>query len=106
MHRIKKTGMSKEELITIFAILGSLLTGLVIGYIIKGRQVPGIGRILTVLVWVLLFGLGIKVGTDEEVVDKLPIIGMEALFITIGAITGSVFFAWVLWRFLNKRNQN
>lgn len=98
--------MSKEELITIFAIIGSLTTGLIVGYIIKGKELPGIGKILTVLVWILLFGLGIKVGTDEEVVDKLPIIGMEALIITIGAVIGSLFFGWVLWRFLSKGNQN
>lgn len=89
----------------ILAIIGSLISGLVVGYIVKGRDMNKIGKIITILIWTLLFCLGVKVGTDETVVAKLPIIGMEAMLITVGAISGSIFFSWVLWRLLSKRNK-
>lgn len=97
--------MSKGEIMIILAILGSLVLGLVIGFFIRGKNLNNIGKIITILIWILLFGLGVKVGSDESVVAKLPTIGLEALIITIGAICGSVLFSWVLMRLLNKRNQ-
>ena len=89
----------------ILAILGSLVSGLIVGYLVRGKNLNKIGKIITILIWILLFCLGVKVGTDETVVAKLPIIGMEALLITIAAVAGSIFFSWVLWRLLIKRNQ-
>lgn len=96
--------MSAKEVLVILSILGSLSFGLVIGYFIRGRNITKIGRVITVLIWTLLFCLGVKVGTDEKVVAELPKIGLEALTITIGAVIGSVFFAWLLWKLVTKRN--
>ncbi|WP_018108326.1 LysO family transporter [Bacteroides propionicifaciens] len=98
--------MSKGEIMIILAILGSLVFGLVVGTLVRGRNLNKIGKIITVLIWILLFCLGVKVGTDEAVVAKLPTIGLEALLITIGAVVGSIFFSWMLWHLLSKRNQN
>lgn len=98
--------MSKSEILIILSILGSLVVGLVIGFFIRGRNISKIGRIITVLIWTLLFCLGVKVGTDDKVVAELPKIGLEALMITSGAVLGSIFFAWILWRLVIKRNQN
>ncbi len=98
--------MSKGEVLIILAILGSLSFGLIVGYFIRGKNISSVGKIITVLIWVLLFCLGVKVGTDEKVVAELPKIGLEALAITLGAVIGSMFFAWLLWRIVIKRNQN
>lgn len=96
--------MSKGEVLIILAILGSLSLGLLVGYFIRGKNISLVGRVITVLIWTLLFCLGVKVGTDEKVVAELPNIGFEALMITLGAVSGSLFFAWLLWRFVTKRN--
>ncbi len=96
--------MSIGEVLMILAILGSLSFGLIVGFFVRGKNLSKIGKIITVLIWVLLFCLGVKLGADEEVVAQLPTMGLEALAITLGAVTGSVFFAWLLWRLVTKRN--
>ncbi len=101
-----KLAMSKDELMVILSILGSLSAGLGIGFFLRGKNLTKLGKLITILIWVLLFCLGVKVGVDDTVVDKLPIIGMEALLITIGAIAGSIFFAWGLWRLLDRSNKS
>lgn len=98
--------MSTGEIMIILAILGSLVFGLIVGYFVRGKNLNKIGKTITILIWILLFGLGVKVGSDAEVVAKLPVIGLEALLITIGAIVGSILFSWGLSHLLNKRNQH
>ena len=97
--------MSKDELMIILSILGSLTAGLTVGFFLRGKDISRIGKVITILIWILLFCLGVKVGIDDKVVEKLPIIGMEALLITVGAIGGSIFFAWGLWRLLIRRKK-
>lgn len=58
---------------------------------------------ITVLIWVLLFILGIEVGGNEQIIKGLHTIGLEAVILTIGGTLGSVIAAWTLWRALYKR---
>ena len=62
-----------------------------------------IHKVITVLIWVLLFILGIEVGGNEQIIKGLHTIGLEAVILTIGGTLGSVIAAWALWRALYKR---
>ena len=46
----------------------------------------------------LLFLLGISVGINEKIINNLDSIGIKALWITLGAITGSVLVSWMLYK--------
>ena len=59
--------------------------------------------IITLLIWLLLFILGIEVGSNEEIIRGLHTIGYEAVVLTLGGTLGSVIAAWALWRALYKR---
>ena len=65
-----------------FTIIGLMLTGMLLGYLLRKRNLSKIHKVITVLIWVLLFILGI---------------------LTIGGTLGSVIAAWALWRALYKR---
>ena len=43
------------------------------------------GRIVTWLIWLLLFLLGIEVGSNEMIVRSLPTLGVEALLLSSAA---------------------
>ena len=61
------------------------------------------GRIVTWLIWLLLFLLGIEVGSNEMIVRSLPTLGVEALLLSSAATLGCCVLAWMLWRF-SKNN--
>ena len=56
------------------------------------------GRIVTWLIWLLLFLLGIEVGSNEMIVRSLPTLGVEALLLSSAPTLGCCVLAWALWR--------
>ena len=61
------------------------------------------GRIVTWLIWLLLFLLGIEVGSNEMIVRSLPTLGVEALLLSSAATLSCCVLAWILWR-VSKNN--
>lgn len=86
-----------------FIIIGLMLTGMLLGYLLRNRNLKKIHQIITLLIWLLLFILGIEVGSNEQIIKGLHTIGLEAVILTLGGTLGSVIAAWALWRALYKR---
>ena len=86
-----------------FIIIGIMLTGMLVGYLLRNKRLLWIHKIITLLIWTLLFLLGIDVGGNEQIINGLHTIGLEAVILTIGGTLGSVIAAWALWRALYKR---
>jgi len=63
-------------------------------------------RLITWAIYLLLFLLGISVGLNKTIVQNLDKIGFQALIITIGAISGSVFVSWILYRIFFSKQSN
>lgn len=85
-----------------FTIIGIMLFGILIGYLLRKIRLPWLNRGVMLLIWLLLFLLGIEVGGNEAIISGLFTIGVEAFAITIAAIVGSVGAAWALWVFVSK----
>ena len=77
-----------------FIIIGIMLTGMLIGYLLRSKRLTWIHKIITFLIWTLLFLLGIDVGGNETIIKGLPTLGLEAVIITLAAVTGSTLCAW------------
>ena len=88
-----------------FIIIGIMLTGMLIGYLLRSKRLTWIHKIITLLIWVRLFLLGIDVGGNEAIVKGLHTLGIEAAIITLAAVTGSILCAWGLWYLLYIRNK-
>ena len=86
-----------------FTIIGLMLTGMLLGYLLRKRDLKKIHQIITLLIWLLLFILGIEVGSNEQIIKGLHTIGLEAEILTLGGTLGSVIAAWAHWRALYKR---
>ena len=83
-------------------IVAIMLCGIGLGYLLRGRNTAAISKIITVLIWVLLFLLGIEVGTNPKIIGGLRNLGVEALVLTIGGSVGSVLASWWLWNHVSK----
>ncbi len=87
-------------------VIGSMFAGIALGILLRKRRLPWISTAITLFIWVLLFLLGVNTGVNKTVVSQLTTIGWDTLIITFGAISGSLFFAWLLWVFvINKQER-
>lgn len=88
-----------------FTVIGLMLCGILVGYLARKHELSGIGRLITSLIWILLFLLGVEVGSNQKIIEGLATLGIEALTITFAAVLGSCLAAWALWYFLYKRKE-
>lgn len=54
-----------------FTIIGIMLTGMLLGYLLRSKRLTWIHKVITLLIWLLLFLLGIDVGGNEAIVKGL-----------------------------------
>ena len=83
-----------------------MLCGIGTGYLLRNQKMSFIGRIITALIWVLLFLLGIEVGSNPSIVNGLQTLGLEAIVLTLGGSIGSAIFAWALWRYVTAEQKD
>lgn len=79
-------------------IIGVMALGIMAGYLLRKKRLGNLDGTTTVLIWLLLFLLGVQAGSDERIVRWLASLGAEALIISIGGVIGSSLFAMLLWR--------
>ena len=72
--------------------------GILCGYLLRKKQVAHVHQVTTLLIWVLLFLLGLNIGSNEQIIHSIGSLGIEALLITVFATLGSLIGAWLLWR--------
>ena len=72
-----------------------MLCGIGAGYLLRNRKMSFIGRVITALIWVLLFLLGIEVGANPRIVNGLQTLGLEAIVLTIAGSLGSAVQLYV-----------
>lgn len=80
-------------------IVSIMLFGVCCGYMLRRRRLHLVPRLITVMIWVLLFLLGLEVGANRRIVTHLTTLGLEALLITSASLAGSLLLAWALWHF-------
>lgn len=87
-------------MLVIFAVI---IGGIATGRLLIGRRLAFVPRLITVIIWALLFLLGVEVGSDPAVVGSLATLGGAALAIFALSVAGSIFAAWLLWRRIRGR---
>ena len=87
-------------MLVIFAVI---IGGIATGRLLIGRRLAFVPRLITVIIWALLFLLGVEVGSNPAVVGSLATLGGAALAIFALSVAGSIFAAWLLWRRIRGR---
>ncbi len=86
-----------------FTVIAIMFAGIAAGYAF--RKVEGLrhtGRLITVAIILLLFLLGVSVGSNREIVDNLGTLGLQALLIAAAGTLGSVLAGWGVYHFFFK----
>lgn len=77
------------------AIFAVIIGGIVTGRLLIGWRLAFVQRLITFIIWALLFLLGVEVGSDPAVVGSLATLGAAAFAIFVLSVAGSVFAAWL-----------
>ena len=88
-----------------FIVVIFIFAGIALGRLLRGRQTAWLSRLLTVLIWLLLFLLGLEVGSNRQLIASLPTLGAEAAVIALMATPGSCIAAYALWRNINSKGE-
>lgn len=83
-----------------FTVITLMIAGMLLGYLARKKSLAKINHLITLLIWLLLFLLGIEVGGNPQIIHAMHTIGLEALLIAVGGTLGSACLAWLLWRML------
>lgn len=86
-------------------IVAIMFCGIAVGVALRHRRLTVLPHLITLLVWLLLFLLGIEAGRNPRVIAGLRELGIEALMLCLAGVAGSVALAWVLWRFSQGRKE-
>ncbi len=88
-------------------ILLFLLAGTGIGIIM--RKVRGFStatdKISTWLIYILLFIMGLLVGSDDRLMNHIGALGAQALLIAFFAILGSIFLSRITFRYFFRNEK-
>ena len=86
-----------------FIALGLTCLGMALGFLLRGQPwLTWLTRCVTPAIMLLLFALGISVGSNEMLMQSLPRLGGAALALTGAGILGSFVCVGLISRFFPK----
>lgn len=80
-----------------------MAAGIGAGYLLRRHPLRHLGKVISLLIWILLFLLGVEVGGDERIVRGIASLGLEAMLITFAGVCGCGVLALVLWKFVKGK---
>jgi len=92
-------------MITVVAVMTA---GIVLGYFLRHKKkiIKINDKLIMWAIYLLLFVLGISIGTNETIMKNLPVLGLKALAITFGGVLGSILLAWIIYlKFFKSKEQ-
>ena len=90
-----------------FIVILFIFLGIAVGYTLRTRSAFSArlkainiwnSKITTWLIRLLLFMLGIEVGSNKQLISAMPTLGVEAMVLSVFATLGSCALAWALWK--------
>lgn len=82
-----------------FIVLGCMLAGIIVGFLLRKKKIRFFQGLIITLIWLLLFLLGLEIGSNEDVVSQFGKLGFEAFLIATAGTLGSIIAAKILWKY-------
>ena len=77
--------------------------GIAFGYLLRKKNIlRKLSKPIGYTIYLLLFLLGISVGSNREIIENLPALGGQALLLAFAGTLGSVLAAWIIYKFIFK----
>ncbi|MCI9607878.1 MAG: LysO family transporter [Muribaculaceae bacterium] len=87
-------------------IIAILIAGIAIGRLFMHSKITTrIAGAMGITVWVLIFALGMSIGSNPAVVEQIPHIGLEALTIAALATGGSMAAVALTAKYIRKNSR-
>ena len=62
-----------------------------------------VGKAVSLTVFVMLFFLGVEIGSDEHVLENLSTLGLRAFVLAVTGVAGSVILSMLLYKALFRK---
>lgn len=85
-------------------IIGAMIVGALAGWLLRKKKLSFISPVTMILVCLLLFVLGIEIGSNKQAINELGTLGLPTVVITLAAMAGSILMGWLLWKIMTRRN--
>jgi len=89
-------------------VLLFMTIGFILGYVLRNKSkfILFSNKATTLIIYLLLFLLGIGVGLNKTIVSNMAKIGLQAILITFGAVFGSLILAYLTYTlFFIQKNE-
>lgn len=80
--------------------------GVAVGLIFRNKPLKQLPKAISIVIYILLFFLGVTVGTNEMIIENLHTLGVQAFIITIGALLGSITMSWLAYKYFFKQSKH
>lgn len=79
---------------------------MILGFLMKAKQrmVSINEKLITYAIYMLLFMMGLSIGSNNQLVESLSSLGVLALVLSVGAVAGSVLTGFVIFKLFFKNN--
>jgi len=81
--------------------------GIILGFLLQNKVkiTKFIDPSINIAIYALLFLLGVSVGINETIINNLGTLGVQALLLTFGGVTGSVVLAYFVHKIFFKTSE-
>ena len=70
----------------------ALIAGIGLGYVLRGKKQIDLGKIVFGAIIVLIFSMGFSIGSNNELLASMPVIGVNAVAIMALSVIFSILF--------------
>jgi uncharacterized membrane protein YbjE (DUF340 family) len=77
---------------TVWNVIVPLIAGIIIGYFLRNRKHVDLGKVTLGAILTLIFSMGFSIGSNNDLLQSMPKIGLNALVLVALVMFFSVFF--------------
>lgn len=84
-----------------------LIIGIAFGNFFKRKEsfIKTVDKLLLWSIYLLLFLLGISVGSNQTIIQNFAEIGFKAIMLSLSGVAVSIFLSYFVYRFFWKKNE-
>lgn len=89
-----------------FTIISTMFIGIGVGYLMRNVQIlQKIEKSTSLTIFLLLFVLGVSIGSNRLIVDNLGKFGWQAAVLATSSITGSMLASFTVFHLFFKKGE-
>ncbi|MFC1897946.1 LysO family transporter [Candidatus Cloacimonadota bacterium] len=90
-----------------FTVIIILILGIGLGYILRHKEnlIKAADKLLLWSIYLLLFLLGISVGTNKTIILNFAEIGLKAIVLSLAGVICSIVLSFFVYKYLWKRDE-